>query len=85
MSAVGGDDARIGRQMECERWLVDGERWLRAMMMRDGRWSERIGWRMASEPQLVVASVGWRMTCKYRDASFGGFWGCDVSFGGFCK
>ena len=71
--------------MECERWLVDGERWLAAMMMRAGQWSERNGWQMASEPQLVVASVGWRMACEYCDASFGGFWGCDVSFGGVCE
>ena len=71
--------------MDCKLWLVDGERWLVVMMMRAGGWSARIGWRMASEPQLVVASIGWRMACEYRDASFGGFRGCDVSFGGFCE
>ena len=85
MSAVSGDDASIGWQMECECRLVDGERWLAAKMIRAGGWSVCIGWRMVSEPQLVVASVGWRMVCEYCDASFGGFRGCDVSFGGFCE
>ena len=65
MSAVGGNDASIGWQMECKLRLVDGKRCLVVMMMRAGGWSARIGWRMASEPQLVVASVGWRMACKY--------------------
>jgi hypothetical protein len=37
---------------------VDGELRLAAMMMRAGRWSASVGWRMAS--------IGWRMECKCR-------------------
>jgi hypothetical protein len=42
--AVGGNDARIGWQMDCELRLVDGERWLAVMMMWAGGWQASLSW-----------------------------------------